>query len=245
MAGHPFFADALVAMAHRGFHGEGVTENSMEAFQRAVDLGYRYLESDLHVTSDGVAVMAHDPHLGRVAEGKEVIADLSWAELSTKRLINGERIPRLEELLSAWPDIHLNLDAKVPAVVHAAARAIHEFRSQERVCVGSFSHRTVVSLRGHLPRAAHSASPREVVRWRVGRGRTGPHAYMVPIRSGPVAVVTPATVARAHESGASVHVWTVNDPREMRRMIQIGIDGLMTDRADLLKDVLLEEGRWT
>lgn len=241
---HPFFTHGLIAMAHRGFHGPTVTENSMEAFEAAVGLGYRHLESDLHVTSDGVAVLAHDPDLIRVARSPERIADLTWGQLSTKRLINGERLPRLDELLTTWPEIHVNLDAKVPQVVEVAARVIRTHGAEERVCVGSFSHRAVLSLRGHLPRAAHSASPREVAAWRVGRRVAGPHAFMVPPRSGPIRVVSRTTVARAHRWGTGVHVWTVNDVDQMRDLIRLGVDGLMTDRADLLKEVLIEEGKW-
>lgn len=244
MGEHSFFAPDFIAMAHRGFHGPDVTENTMAAFDRAVALGFRYLESDLHLTRDGVVVMAHDPGLARVAGTPESIADLTWAELSTKRLRHGEQIPRLEEVLDAWPEVHLNLDAKVPSVVGPAARVIASRSSQERVCIGSFSHRTVLSARAHLPGSAHSASPREVLRWRSGGRPCSPHAYMVPSRSGPIPLVTPASLARARSHGMSVHVWTVNEASEMRALIELGVDGVMTDRADLLKDVLLSLDRW-
>jgi len=246
---HPFFSADFTAMAHRGFHGQigsdVVIENTMRAFENAVALGYRHLESDVHVTRDGVAVLIHDPDLGRVGGQAVTIADISWAELSTRRLVDGQGVPRLEEVLSAWPEVRLNLDAKIPGAVGPMATAIHAHRAEERVCVGSFSHRTVLTLRALLPRAAHSASPVEVARWRLARGRTAAHAYMVPTSSGPLRIVTPASVARAHESGAQVHVWTVNDEAGMRELVRLGVHGVMTDRADLLKDVLISEGRWT
>lgn len=244
---HEFFATTTVAMAHRGFHGEVVTENTLEAFDRAIALGYRYIESDLHLSADGVVVMAHDPDLARVGAQSDRIADLTWAQLSTRRLINGERVPRLDEALASWPSIHFNLDAKVHGVAPAAAEVIRAQRAQTRVCIGSFSHLTATLLRRLLPDSAHSASPREVLRWRMRRelGGSSPHAFMVPARSGPISVVSAATVARAHEQGRSVHVWTVNQVDQMRQLLRLGVDGLMTDRADLLKDVLISEGKWT
>lgn len=244
MRRHPFFtAQRVIAMAHRGFHDHATTENTMEAFQRAVDLGYLYIESDIHVTSDGVPVLIHDPDLARVGGGQEEVSDLTWSQLSTRRLAHNEKVPRLEELLSTWPDIHLNLDAKVPEAVGAAARVITAAGAQERVCIGSFSHRSVLAARGHLPRAAHSASPLEVLRWRLGQAIAA-HALMIPRQSGPIRLVTGRSVDRAHRRGVGVHVWTVNDADEMAQLIQLGVDGLMTDRADLLKDVLLAHRLW-
>jgi glycerophosphoryl diester phosphodiesterase len=241
---HPFFTQALTAMAHRGFHGPGVTENTLPAFQRAVDLGYQYVESDLHVTKDDVVVLAHDPDLNRIAGRDIEIASITWPELSTIRLLHGERVPRLDEVLETYPEIHLNLDAKVPQAIAATAKVIERFKAMERVCIGSFSHTSVRTLRRVLPTVAHSASPLEVVAWKLGRRALGPHAFMVPPRSGVVNVVTQSSVARAHEMGASVHVWTVNDPVQMRELIALGVDGLMTDRADVLKEVLTSEGLW-
>jgi glycerophosphoryl diester phosphodiesterase len=231
-------------MAHRGFHGPGISENTLPAFQRAIDLGFRYLESDLHVTADGVAVLAHDPDLQRIAGRPETIASLTWSELSTIRLRHGESVPRLDDLLTTYPDVYLNLDSKVPQAIAGIAKVLQRHQATERVCVGSFSHRTIRSLRVLLPDVAHSASPVEVLAWRLGRPPSGPHAFMVPRRSGPVEVVTAASVSRAHEVGASVHVWTVNDPGQMRELIALGVDGVMTDRADLLKEVLVSEGLW-
>lgn len=229
-------------MAHRGDH-RATTENSLEAFQAAIDLGYRYIESDCQLSADGVVVMAHDPDLRRIAGRKESISTLTWSQLERVELLRGGRLTRLDEVLATFPELHLNLDAKVAEVVEPMAKVL--LHHSERVCVGSFSGQSVSRLRSLLPHAAHSASPREVLAiWRGNARGFGAHAAMIPPKVGPLRVATQALIDRVHHLGGSVHIWTIDDPKEMSTLLDIGVDGLMTDRPELLKNLLTERGLW-
>lgn len=266
-APHPYFdaprppgaARGVAALAHRGFARPGGVdtglENSMAAFAAAVDLGFRYLETDAHGTRDGVAVALHDESLDRTTDATGTVADLPWEVVRRARIGGTEPVPKLEDLLGAWPDVRVNVDVKATSGVAAVAAAIERTRAHDRVCVTSFStaRRRATLARLSSP-VATSAGTREVVGFLAGArlrldavarwALRGVHALQVPVRQGPVRVGDERTVAAAHAAGAHVHVWTINDADEMRRLIDLGVDGIVTDRADLLRDVLTERGLW-
>jgi glycerophosphoryl diester phosphodiesterase len=250
-AGHP------VAMAHRGFSREGL-ENSMAAFRAAVDLGYRYLETDVHTTSDGVLVLFHDETLDRVTDGVGRICELTAAEVASARIGGREPVPLFDELVAALPGIRLNLDVKDWDSVRSLAAGIERHNLHDRVLVASFSDRRRRAVLKLLSRPVASSAGiatnvlffllrplpiawlRRLLRIRL----KDVQALQVPVRYGAFRVVTPGYVRRAHALGLVVHVWTINDPAEMRRLLDLGVDGLVSDRADLLKQVLLERGEW-
>ncbi len=246
-----------IAMAHRGFSLEGL-ENSMAAFEAAVNLGYRYVETDTHATSDGVAVALHDPTLERVTDSSGRIAELPWRTVTQARIGGREPIPRLDELLHAWPSLRLNIDIKSVGAIEPTVAAIERAAAHDRVCIGSFSdHRRREVLRRLSKPVARSASQLAGVGFRIGsavpaglgqrlveRSLRSIDALQVPAQRYGLPVVTPSSVAAAHRAGMVVHVWTVNDIAEMNALLDMGVDGLITDRADLLKDVLIERGGW-
>ena len=237
-----------IAFAHRGFapHGD---ENSMAAFERAVRLGYRYLETDVRVTADGVALAFHDAGLSRVTDRVGRIAELPWSEVRRARIGGREPIPLLADLLAAWPDVCINLDVKADRGVPALIDAIRGTGTIDRVCVGAFSTRRVEAVRSALgPRLCTSLGPRAALRLR-RRIRDAPvvrsgWCAQVPARIGRRVFVDARYVAAAHAIGVPVHAWTVNDPVEMARLLDLGVDGIMTDRADVLRDLLAARGQW-
>jgi glycerophosphoryl diester phosphodiesterase len=247
-----------IAMAHRGFSREGL-ENSMAAFRAAVDLGYRYLETDVHTTADGVVFVFHDDTLDRVTDGTGKISELPAHKVAQARIGGHEPIPRFDELLAALPDVRLNVDVKDWNSVGSIAAEIEHHQVHHRVLLTSFSdrrRRAVLKLLSQ-PVAASAGVvsvglftvlgpllPGPVFRWAMRRILCGIHALQVPVRYGRIDVVTPGFVRRAHALGLMVHVWTINDPDEMHRLLDLGVDGLVTDRADLLREVLLERGKW-
>ncbi|HET8603130.1 MAG TPA: glycerophosphodiester phosphodiesterase [Marmoricola sp.] len=246
---------SVIAMAHRGgaAHPElpGV-ENTVHAFGHAAALGYRYLETDVHATADGVLLAFHDRSLDRVTSSTGAIARLRAADLSSV-LIGGEHpVPSMAGLLEAFPECRFNIDIKSEAAVQPLAELIEATRSEDRVCVGSFSQRRLDSFRrASSGRVATSATPAEVAAFRMLPGSRlaralarRPAALQVPHRHGRLRVVTRELVRRAHAAGVHVHVWTVDEPAEMHHLLDLGVDGLITDRTDLLKDVLLERGQW-
>jgi glycerophosphoryl diester phosphodiesterase len=247
---------AVLAFAHRGgaFHPEleGL-ENTLTAFQHAVDLGYRYLETDVHATRDGVLLAFHDAVLDRVTGSTGTIAEMRYDELEEVAVSEREQIPTLASLLERFPRTCFNIDIKSEPAVRPLAELIQRTASHDRVCVGSFNDRRMRQFRSRMDRpVATVCGPPAVVAARfvpgggrtMGLGRTSGDVYQVPFRRGRLRVVTEPFVARAHALGRPVHVWTVDDPAEMHELLDLGVDGLISDRTDVLRDVLLERGQW-
>jgi glycerophosphoryl diester phosphodiesterase len=238
----------ILAFAHRGGAGDA-PENTMPAFARAVELGYRYLETDAHVTADGVVVAFHDDVLDRVTDRTGRIADLPWSEVARAR-VGTEPIPLLEDLLTAWPDVKVNIDPKHDAVVEPLAALIGRTATVDRVCIGAFSDSRIRRLRRELgSRLCTSLGPRAVARVKAAAlgapiRRLPGACAQVPVRSGRVTITDERFVTAAHRLDLQVHVWTVDDADEMRRLLDLGVDGLMTDRPLVLREVLEERGGW-
>lgn len=230
----------------------------MAAFRAAVDLGYRYVETDVHATRDGVVVAFHDEDLDRVTDQRGAVRELSWRDVSRARIAGVEPVPRLEHLLEEWAELRINIDLKSPSVILPVVRVIERMRAHDRVCVTSFSDqrrqdalmrltRPVVTSAGQATTTAFRAAaalPPLVRAPVVARTLRGVDGLQVPQEHRGVQVVTETTVAAAHEVGAFVHVWTVNEPAQMERLLDLGVDGLVTDRADLLKAVLQRRRQW-
>ncbi|MGJ9412321.1 glycerophosphodiester phosphodiesterase [Aeromicrobium sp. CF4.19] len=242
-------------MAHRGgaqLPGMERLENTMAAFHAADELGCGYLETDVHASRDAVVYAFHDLDLERLVGSADAIATMDSAQVDEIRLDGSEPIPRLTTLLEELPDARLNIDVKSDAAVEPTVRTLRESDAVERVCLASFSGSRLRRMRRLEPRVATSAGPLEVaavrlapLRWmRAHAVRAGAQCLQVPVRRGPFTVVDARFVARAHDLGLQVHVWTVDDPDEMRSLLEIGVDGIVTDRPDLLKDVLIETGDW-
>ena len=238
-----------LAFAHRGGAGAW-PENTMPAFEGAVALGYRYLETDVHVTADGVLVAFHDDALDRVTDRTGRICDLPCSEVRQARVDGREPIPLLDDLLAAWPDVRVNIDPKADSAVAALADVLVRTRSIDRVCLGAFSDRRLARLRARLgPRLCTSLGPVGVARLRgavagLPVGHLRAPCAQVPVRAGRVTLVDERFVAVAHSLGVQVHVWTVDDPTEMHRLLDLGVDGIMTDQPAVLRDVLEARGAW-
>ncbi|MDL4822015.1 glycerophosphodiester phosphodiesterase [Actinomadura opuntiae] len=248
-----------IPFAHRG-GASGRPENSMAAFQRAIDLGYRYLETDAHATADGVVVAFHDRTLDRVTDRTGMIARLPYAEVAKARIRGAEPIPRLEEILSAWPQARVNIDLKDAPVIGPLAEVLHRTRAWDRVCITSFSTRRLAQMRARLPLFTRedvcmALGPRGLMALRarsyggptaklVRLAATGVACAQVPYGLGPVPFVTEAFLSEAHRLGLKVHAWTVNDPAAMNRLLDLGIDGIMTDDLVALRHVMASRDLW-
>lgn len=239
-----------IAFAHRGGAGE-VPENTMPAFAHAVALGFRYVETDVHATSDGVLVAFHDDRLERVTNGVGMIGDLPWSVVSQARVGGSEPIPLLEDLLGSWPDLRVNIDPKDDRAVDPLAEVLLRTAATDRVCVGAFSDRRIARVAARVGGPlCTSMGPRQVARLiAAGRGLpaggaiTAPCAQ-VPAAQGRVRIVTERFVETAHRLGVQVHVWTIDDEQEMAALLDLGVDGLMTDRPQVLRRLLEARGSW-
>ncbi len=248
-----------VALAHRGgslYAPNLGLENTMTAFGNAVGLGYTHLETDVHVTRDGKLVAFHDSDLDRVSNAHGRIRELPWSEVSHAEVGDGGHVPLLTDVLDAWPDVNLNIDLKAPGTAEPLWRLIEERGLHDQVCVGSFSQRNISQFR----RLSHGTVATAAAQIGTASARFGPGALTavlrtpadvfqvptsIPLRGRPVRVVTERLVETAHRYGKQVHVWTIDDADEMRRLLDLGVDGLVSDRIDVLKDVLVERGVWT
>lgn len=243
---HPYLDwDGPIPFAHRGGASD-VPENTMPAFQYAVDHGYRYVETDVQVTADGVLVAFHDNDLARTCGRPGHISELPWNDVKTALVDGTAPIPLLEDMLGTWPELRVNIDCKTNAAVDALVAALKRCDALDRVCVGAFSGRRMKRLRGSLgDNLCTSLSPGDVVSLRFGRPRRAPgNAAQVPTKEGPITVVDERFVRKAHALGIKVHVWTIDDPNEMRRLLDLGVDGIMTDRPLVLREVFEERGLW-
>ncbi len=248
-------------MAHRGgahLPANIGLENSMLAFGNAVALGYRYLETDVRATADGVALAFHDDRLDRVSDGSGRIDRLPFSVVRRLRIGGREPIPTVEELLDAWPDVRVNLDVKHASSVGPLVRAVLRSRALDRVCVASFSDARLADVRRRLgPRLCTSFGPRPALLLRLAASLPGAAGSLIasllprgvalaqlPLTIAGARFLTPALIAAAHEHGITVHAWTVDEAADMRALLAARVDGVITDRPDTLRAVMLERGIW-
>jgi len=245
---------SLLAVAHRGGTGRH-PENTIEAFADAIDKGYRYLETDVHASSDNVLYAFHDPDLTRVTGVRAAIADLTAEQIDEIRF--GSRdycIPRFNDLIISWPDARFNIDPKTDAAVQPLEQALRVQPDLDRFCVGSFSDRRLRYLRRELgPRLCTSMGPIDIVRLFVASKGLPVGSFDAPCAQVPVTFqrsfvtmqfATKQFINAAHDRGIDVHYWTIDDRATMNNLIDIGADGIMTDRPDVLRSVLIERKLW-
>ncbi|MFI9007623.1 glycerophosphodiester phosphodiesterase family protein [Actinosynnema sp. NPDC053489] len=254
-ANHPYLSGPHPrAFAHRGWHLDDLAgmENSLAAFRRAAREGFRYLETDVHATSDGVVVVHHDDVLDRTTDATGPVAARPWSAVRRARVGGREPIATLEQLLEELPDAFFNVDVKADAAVVPVLEVLRRCDALRRVCLASFSERRLARLRRlGGPGLLTSMGPRSAgALWASGRVPlvglpVRGLVAQVPVRQGRLLVVDGRFVRAAHRRGLEVHVWTVDEEAEMRRLLDLGVDGLVTDRPDRLRDVLLDRHAWS
>lgn len=251
----PYFCGRFVALAHRGgasADAPAAVENSLRAFEAAWRLGFTHMETDVHTTADGVLIAFHDTVLDRVTDAAGAVADLPWAEVGRARIGGSEPVPQLDELLDALPHARFNIDLKAPGAVEPLVAALERHRAHDRVCVGSFSERTIRRFRrltgGRVPTAA---SPVEVSVFGLLPGvrrvfPLGGRVFQMPERHEETGLrlLSAGMVAAAHARGAQVHLWTVNDRTDMERFLDLGVDGIVSDDLETLRSVLIGRDLW-
>ena len=244
----PYFSPAPPrVLAHRGL-AIGATENTLLAFLKAMAVGVTHIETDVHASKDGTAVISHDADLTRLTGLKAKVGELTLAELREIDLGAGQSFCSLAEALDGFPDARFNIDIKADGAVAATVDAITDAGAIPRVLVTSFSERRRAVAVRSLPGVATSASARIFLPALVA-GKTGAtgllraslhkvDAVQVPERALRMKVTTERMLRQFHSAGVEVHVWTVNDPADMRRLLDLGVDGIVTDRSDLAMQLL-------
>jgi glycerophosphoryl diester phosphodiesterase len=238
----------------------------MVAFQRAVDLGYEYLETDAQLSRDGILVACHDETLDRTTElsgrvGEHTMAAIARADAGRHFTPDGGRsypyrgrglrVPALQEVLTVFAHVRFNVDAKTEAVVAPLVRLLERVDAWDRVCVGSFSEPRLRRLRRlsggrmctSMGRGAIAAARAASL---AGRFPTlGGDCAQVPVAQWGVRVVEQRFIHAAHRAGIPVHVWTIDDPATMSSLLDLGVDGIMTDRPTVLREVMLRRDLWS
>lgn len=247
---HPYLDTATpIPIAHRGGAGAW-PENTMPAFQGAVNLGFEYVETDVHATADGVLVAFHDNRLDRVTDRVGKISELPWNEVQ-KALVDGkEPIPRFAELMQSFPNLKVNIDPKSDNAVEPLIRELKELDALNRVCVGAFSDSRLGKFHEEFgEEICLSMGPIEVVAarfssWGFPKTNFRARAAQVPIRQGPIPIVDKRFINRMHSLGLAVHVWTIDEIEEMNWLLDLGVDAIMTDVPATLLEVFRHRGLW-
>ncbi|MFE1232588.1 glycerophosphodiester phosphodiesterase [Streptomyces sp. NPDC058745] len=248
---HPYLDHpAPIPFAHRGGSADGL-ENTAAAFRRAAAAGYRYFETDVHTTADGALVAFHDATLDRVTDAAGRIRDLPWDAVREARVAGKEPLPLFEDLLEEFPEARWNVDLKAESSLLPLVELIRRTGAWDRICVGSFTESRVARARRLAgPRLATSYGVSGVLGLRLrsfgipAALRSGAVAAQVPQSQAGVPVVDRRFVRAAHARGLQVHVWTINDPERMNSLLDLGVDGIMTDHLETLRAVLTDRGVW-
>jgi glycerophosphoryl diester phosphodiesterase len=240
-----------LAIAHRG--GSALAqENSMAAFGLASALGLRYLETDIRVTSDGHLVCFHDDTLERLTSATGLVRSKSLRELNALRINGIEPIPTLDEALDAFPEQCFTVDLKDRAAMHPLVKSLQRRGVAERVCIAGAWDGWLGHVRREVPEVTSALGWRSLTALlscaRAGVRppkalATAPFAH-VPVKLGRVPIFVERLVAMSHDIGVQVVTWTVDEPVVMRRLLDAGVDAIITDRPDVLREVLIQRGAW-
>lgn len=228
--------------AHRGGSLE-TSENTLESFQYALNIGSEYIETDVQLSRDGKVYIFHDDTLKRVAGIDKNFSDLPSHEIDTIKIFNGNAIPTLEEALERFPTTRFNIDLKTDLVAEPALKILKKHNAQDRVCIASFSDARIDLARKYIPSICTSMGPNQILQIRLGawnliNPKIISDCIQIPIYKYGIKLVSKTMVDYCHANHLKVHVWTINDAKTMKKLISIGVDGIITDRPKLLRDVL-------
>ncbi len=254
----PFSAEHPIAFAHRGGRLRW-PENTLLAFRNSAELGYKYFETDLHLSADGVLMVFHDDTLDRTTDGSGPINDYTAAELKRFDAAfrfgssrgwpyrdQGITVPTLEELVTALPEASFTLELKQPGLEAPLVEFIDKHNLRDRVMVGGYEDAWLKEVRRHSGGRVPTSSPRHetLLFWLFSRVGIGfpikADALQVPVTHNKLTVVDRRFVRAAHQAGKQVHVWTINKAPEMHRLLDLGVDGLMSDVPDVLLEVMAD-----
>ncbi|MFD4668256.1 glycerophosphodiester phosphodiesterase [Lentzea sp. NPDC058450] len=251
---HPYLAGPRPrAFAHRGWHVGDLAgmENSLSSFRRAVQEGYRYIETDVHATADGHVVVHHDHTLDRTTDAQGHVATLPWTEVARARIGGREPVARLADVLEELPGTFFNIDVKSEEAVQPIITLLRRTKALHRVCLASFSDNRLARLRKIAgPELLTSMGPRSAgALWAARRiplagAAVRGQVAQVPVSQGRLHIVDRRFVQAAHRRALEVHVWTIDDEADMRALLDLGVDGLVTDRPDVLREVLQSRNSW-
>ncbi len=239
----------IAPIAHRGA-SLLATENSFESFRKALDLGYRIIETDIHSSKDGTAYIFHDATLERLTGENLKISDLNDIDIDSLKLNKSSIIPRLSNVFEEFPEGLFNLDAKTWESIMPIASVIKKMGCHSRVCIGSFNHKRINAIIGELGvETCHSMGTRDVIKFYLGAQIQRNQSFtsqciQLPIKQFGISLMTEKVLKYARKLGIKIHFWTINDPVTMQKLLELNVDGIMTDDCVLLKKIMKKKNKW-
>jgi len=240
---HPYLNQSGVSIsAHRG-GSEEAPENTLESFGYAIGLGSSYIETDVQLSADGIPYIFHDDDLSRLLNMNVKFNSLHSDQIEKLRLFESYQIPKLETALTQFPNALFQIDLKTDEVALPAMKVIESLNAFDRICIASFSSNRLQKVRKKFPDTCLSMGPKEILKLLLASfGLYNKTIYgdclQVPVYHYGIKLVTRRFVKYVQSIGLKIHVWTINDENTMRKLIDLGVDGIITDRPKLLKEVL-------
>ena len=227
---HSFLKSKFQGFVHRG-DASSYIENTLEAFKSAETLGYKYIETDLRETKDGKIITFHDANIKRITGSNITINRSSLSDIRMRRLPKNETIPTIDEVLEELPDSYFNIDLKVYNMEEKVLKKIKSHHALDRICLGSFNSKTIKKINVLEPKIITSMGLAQVVKYKFFNIKSNSKLIQIPISWNGIKVITKRFIEKLHNDNFKVHVWTINKEKEMQRLIDMGVDGIMTDNA--------------
>lgn len=227
---HSFLKSKFQGFVHRGDTSSYI-ENTLEAFKSAETLGYKYIETDLRETKDGKIITFHDANIKRITGSNITINRSSLSDIRMRRLPKNETIPTIDEVLEELPDSYFNMDLKVSNMEEKVLKKIKSHNALDRICLGSFNSKTIKKINVLEPKIITSMGLAQVVKYKFFNIKSNSKLIQIPISWNGIKVITKRFIEKLHNDNFKVHVWTINKEKEMQRLIDMGVDGIMTDNA--------------
>ena len=232
----------VAVLAHRGGSFESF-ENTIESFYYSQSLGCKFIETDVQVSSDGIPYIFHDETLTRLLGKNDVFSNLDSSEIEDLRIFESHKIPRLDETLQTFPDMCFQIDVKTDEVAMPALEVIHKCRAEDRVCIASFNSSRLSKVNNKYPEICLSMGPNEVGKMLLSSFGLYKKTIMgdclqVPMYYYGIKVVTKRFIDFIHSKGLKICVWTINDEKTFRKLIEMKVDGIITDKPKFLYEVL-------
>ena len=232
----------LAVLAHRGGSIESL-ENTIESFHYSISLGCKFIETDVQVSSDGIPYIFHDETLKRLTGISKKFSSLDSNEIDRLRIFKSHKIPRLDEALKTFPDTYFQIDVKTDEVAMPALDVIYQRNAQDRVCIASFNSKRLLRVHNKYPDICLSMGPNEVGKMLLSsyglyKNNIIGDCLQIPIYYYGIKVVTKRFVDFIHNKGLKICVWTINDEKTFKTLIEMKVDGIITDKPKLLYEVL-------
>ena len=235
--------NGLAVMAHRGGSLEA-PENTIESFKYAIEIGSDIIETDIQLSSDGVPYIFHDDDLKRIPGIEKDFNDLLASEIDELNIFGDFKIPTLEETLKQFPNTKFQIDFKTDEVVDPAIEIINKLpHVKKNLCIASFSSQRLQKIKSKLSDVTYSMGPHEVLKlllksFGIYRGEVGGDCLQIPIYRYGIKIVTKRFVDFCKRENIKISVWTINSTEEMDYLIDLDVDGIITDKPKALINLL-------